>query len=238
MSETKEPKSKFKFTCTKCGACCENRGPVPLTISDLEAWASKKIIRNMFPYIVIHREKASSITRLVFNMINDQPASKAKEGDSEKDNASRETGASSEKKEGGSTPEGGDEMDDIIVGEIVEKGKCPMYNKETKACLIWADRPTYCRAFPLGFEDGSFFVEMEDCPGLATKEEMSKDLLKQMRDDAKRLADDSRQVGIVLPILQALVMNALQQANLRAMSKMSPEDMQKLNDIMQKMSQK
>nr|MDO8115707.1 YkgJ family cysteine cluster protein [Candidatus Sigynarchaeota archaeon] len=41
------------------------------------------------------------------------------------------------------------------------KGKCPMYNKDSKRCLIWQDRPLYCRAFPLGYDGNSFFIAMD-----------------------------------------------------------------------------
>ncbi|NMC03791.1 MAG: YkgJ family cysteine cluster protein [Candidatus Lokiarchaeota archaeon] len=209
MSETK---SKFKFSCTKCGKCCEDRGPVPLSLHDIELWASKQIIKNMFPYIKIRKSDAG--LGLVLNMLGEKAPPKA-----------------SEKK----PSEDGDEDD--LGADIVPKGKCPMYNKEGKTCLIHANRPAYCRAFPLGYEDGSYVIEMDTCPGLETKDEINKDLLKQMRDDAKRVFDDGHQLGLVLPVLQALIINAMQEASMRAMSRMSPEDLQKMEDLMKKMSE-
>jgi Fe-S-cluster containining protein len=215
-------KSKFKFACqSECGKCCDEREPVPLILTDLEAWASKKIIKNMFPYIKI-RKGADGHAELVLNMLGNAE---------ETDNKKSEDDSSS-----------GDDIDEDMekgfIADVVAKGKCPMLNKDSKTCLIWADRPTYCRAFPLGFDDGSFFIEMDDCPGLDSVEEMDKDLLKQMREDAKRVYDGKHLIGVVMPLLQALIMNSIQEANMKAMSKMSPEDLAKLQEVFQKVSKK
>ncbi|MEX2684425.1 MAG: YkgJ family cysteine cluster protein [Candidatus Sigynarchaeota archaeon] len=213
MSES-TGKAKFNFSCTKCGApgCCDDRGPVPLILQDIEMWASKNIIKNMFPYIKVQKSEAG--LGLVLNMLG-EPAPPKK----------------SEKKEGE------EDADDVFGDDIVPKGKCPMYNKEGKTCLIHPNRPAYCRAFPLGHEDGRFVIELDTCPGLETKEEMSKDLFKQMRDDAKHVFDGTHQLGLVLPVLQAIIINAMQEASMRAMSKMSPEDLQKMDEIMRKMAE-
>ncbi|MBN1330862.1 MAG: YkgJ family cysteine cluster protein [Candidatus Heimdallarchaeota archaeon] len=42
--DTKEDKEeqhkpmKFKFECTRCGKCCQNRDPIPITFTDLARW--------------------------------------------------------------------------------------------------------------------------------------------------------------------------------------------------------
>jgi Fe-S-cluster containining protein len=217
MSDTASGKAKFKFSCTKCGKCCDERGPVPLTLHDIEMWASKQIIKNMFPYIKIR--KTGEGLGLVMNMLG-APS------------------AATEKKVSTSSDKPGEaEADDELGADVVTKGKCPMYNKDAKTCLIHPNRPAYCRAFPLGYDDGSYIIEMDDCPGLDSKEEMNKDLLKLMRDDAKRVFEDGRQAGLVLPVLQAIIVNAMQEASMRAMSKMSPEDLARMDEIMQKMAQ-
>ena len=191
--------AKFKFSCTKCGECCDNRTPVPLTLQDLDDWSTKKVINNIFPYIKIGMNQ-DGIAMLVLDVIEE-----SKDGDDADDKKER-------------------------------IGKCPMYNKETKTCLIWANRPTYCRAFPLGFNGDNYVIEMDDCPGLESVEEMDKELLKNMRDDAKTLFEGIRSLGITLPILQGVIMRTLQEENMKIMSKLSQEDMEKLGNIMQKMS--
>ena len=52
MSESKE---KFNFSCTKCGKCCENRGPVPLILADIALWAKNKVIANFMPYLQLYK---------------------------------------------------------------------------------------------------------------------------------------------------------------------------------------
>ncbi|MCF2142881.1 MAG: YkgJ family cysteine cluster protein [Candidatus Heimdallarchaeota archaeon] len=39
-SEKKE-KKKFKFECTRCGKCCQNREPIPVTFSDIIRWTKQ-----------------------------------------------------------------------------------------------------------------------------------------------------------------------------------------------------
>ena len=170
----------------------------------------------MFPYIKIRKDD-NGLAELVLNMLGENVEKEDKSPENE---------------------DAGEDLEKEFLADAVAKGKCPMYNKETQKCLIWDNRPTYCRAFPLGFEDGSFFIEMDDCPGLDTVEEMDKDLLKQMREDAKRVFDGKKQIGIVMPLLQALILNSIQAANMKAMSKMSPEDLAKLQEVFEKVSKK
>ena len=76
---------------------------------------------------------------------------------------------------------------------------------------------------------------MEDCPGINAVETMDKELLKQMRTDAKKEFEGKRLLGITLPILQGIVMKTLQEENLKAMSRLAPEDLEKLQSVFQKL---
>lgn len=40
-TEEKGKPSKFKFECQKCGACCQNRDPIPVTFIDLARWTKQ-----------------------------------------------------------------------------------------------------------------------------------------------------------------------------------------------------
>ena len=40
-SDSEKKSSKFKFQCTKCGQCCQNREPIPVTFSDLARWTKQ-----------------------------------------------------------------------------------------------------------------------------------------------------------------------------------------------------
>lgn len=195
MSEAKK-KAKFRFKCTSCGACCHDREPVPVTIDDLDRWATNKVIDRMFQYLRIVQQP-TGITQLVIDV----------------DSKEKGTGDEEEKQAG------------------TRKGKCPMYNPDTKKCMIWSERPLYCRSFPLGYDGQVAYIKMDDCPGLDSVEEMDKELLKQMRDDARREFESARLLGITLPIMQALVMKDLQEQQLRLLSKLSPEQLEKLQKL-------
>jgi Fe-S-cluster containining protein len=56
MSESEQPKKeRFNFDCTKCGNCCEKRGPIPITFWDLELWAKANAVSNFLPYLKIYK---------------------------------------------------------------------------------------------------------------------------------------------------------------------------------------
>jgi Fe-S-cluster containining protein len=56
MAESEQPKKeKFIFNCKKCGNCCENRGPIPITFWDLELWAKANAVSNFLPYLKIYK---------------------------------------------------------------------------------------------------------------------------------------------------------------------------------------
>ena len=54
MKTEKKGKEKFVFNCTKCGNCCENRGPIPITFMDLQNWA-KNYLQHFSTFSVLYR---------------------------------------------------------------------------------------------------------------------------------------------------------------------------------------
>ena len=49
-AEQKPP--KFKFECTKCGACCQNRGSIPVTFTDIARWTqSGSLMQIVLPHL-------------------------------------------------------------------------------------------------------------------------------------------------------------------------------------------
>ncbi|MHA1220555.1 MAG: YkgJ family cysteine cluster protein [Candidatus Heimdallarchaeota archaeon] len=40
-TEVKSKPAKFKFECTRCGTCCQNRGPIPVTFNDIARWTKE-----------------------------------------------------------------------------------------------------------------------------------------------------------------------------------------------------
>ena len=53
--EEEKSKQKFLFNCTKCGKCCENRGPIPIVFSDIELWAKGDTINKVFPHLRVYK---------------------------------------------------------------------------------------------------------------------------------------------------------------------------------------
>ena len=50
-SDSKE-KTKFKFECTKCGACCQNRKAIPVSFTDLARWTKQgSFIQIILPHL-------------------------------------------------------------------------------------------------------------------------------------------------------------------------------------------
>ncbi len=115
--------------------------------------------------------------------------------------------------------------------------KCPFYNKEKKECLVYENRPLSCRTYPLEFDGTHFTVVDVDCPGIG-EEGMTKEELKGMRETAKLMNYELTRMRIALPVLsqimQRKVMMDLMKQQMEAMSKMSPDDKEKLDEIFQK----
>jgi Fe-S-cluster containining protein len=53
--EEEKSKQKFLFNCTKCGKCCENRGPIPIVFSDIQSWAKNETIGKVFPHLRVYK---------------------------------------------------------------------------------------------------------------------------------------------------------------------------------------
>jgi len=211
--EVKEekPKAKFTFKCTRCDNCCDARGPIPITLWDLEMWARNGVVANFMPYLDIYQKPDGGID-LVLKPLAPSP----QEGDEEK----------STKDPFGSVP----------IEELLDV-KCPLYNKDDKKCLVYENRPLSCRTYPLEYDGKNFIVVDADCPGIG-EEGMTKDDLKEMRETAKIMHYELTRMRIALPILNQMIsqkiMMDLMKQNMEAMSKMSDEDRAKLDEIFQK----
>ncbi|MFW9898785.1 MAG: YkgJ family cysteine cluster protein [Candidatus Thorarchaeota archaeon] len=209
--ETTEEKQKAKFTfkCTRCDKCCLARGPIPITMWDLELWAKNGVIANFLPYLDVYT-KPDGLTDLIL-----KPLAPPKE-DSEK----------TQPNTFGETP----------IEELLEE-KCPLYNKDQKTCLVYKNRPLSCRTYPLEFDGKNFSVVDVDCPGIG-EEGMMKEELKEMRETAKQMNYELTRMRIALPVLNQIIssnfMKVLMRQQVEAMSKMSDEDKAKLDEIFKK----
>lgn len=212
--EKAKTKAKFTFKCTRCDDCCAARGPIPITLWDLEMWARNGVIANFMPYIDIYQKPDGGID-LILKPLAPPP----KEGEEEKDSKD---------------PFGG-----VPIEQLLDV-KCPLYNKDDKKCLVYENRPLSCRTYPLEFDGKNFIVVDADCPGIG-EEGMTKEELAEMRETAKTMHYELTRMRIALPVLNQIisqkVMMDLMKQNIEAMSKISDEDRAKLDEIFKKGSE-
>jgi Fe-S-cluster containining protein len=205
-----KPKAKFTFKCTRCDECCISRGPIPITLWDLEMWARNGVVKNFMPYLDIYNKPDGGID-LILKPLAPPP----KEGEEEKPK---------------------DPFGAVPIEELLDV-KCPLYNKDDKKCLIYDNRPLSCRTYPLEFDGKNFIVVDADCPGIG-EEGMTKDDLKEMRETARIMHYELTRMRIALPVLSQIISNnfmqMLMKQQMEAMSKMSDEDKDKLDEIFKK----
>jgi Fe-S-cluster containining protein len=213
-SKEEKPKAKFTFKCTRCDNCCSARGPIPITMWDLEMWARNGVVANFMPYLDIYQKPDGGID-LILKPLPPPP----KEGEEE----------SSAKDPFGGVP----------IEQLLDV-KCPLYNKDDKKCLVYENRPLSCRTYPLEYDGKNFIVVDADCPGIG-EEGMTKEELSEMRETAKIMHYELTRMRIALPVLNQMIsqkiMMDLMRQNMEAMSKMSDEDRAKLDEIFKKGSE-
>jgi Fe-S-cluster containining protein len=213
-STEEKPKAKFTFKCTRCDNCCAARGPIPITMWDLEMWARNGVVANFMPYLDIYQKPDGGVD-LVLKPLAPPP----KEGEGEEKNKD---------------PFGG-----VSIEELLDV-KCPLYNKDDKKCLVYENRPLSCRTYPLEYDGKNFIVVDADCPGIG-EEGMTKEDLAEMRETAKIMHYELTRMRIALPVLNQMIsqkiMMDLMRQNMEAMSKMSEDDRAKLDEIFKKSSE-
>jgi Fe-S-cluster containining protein len=206
--DSERPKAKFTFKCTRCDKCCLARGPIPITLWDLELWARNGVLANFLPYLDVYSKPDGGFDLIL------KPLAPQKNDD--KDTPAQLIG----------TP----------IEELLQE-KCPLYNKDQKKCLVYENRPLSCRTYPLEYDGKNFSVVDVECPGVG-EEGMTKEELKEMRETAKTMFYELTRIRIALPVLNQIISNnfmrTLMQQQMEVMSKMSPEDKQKLDEIFKK----
>lgn len=209
--QAEKTKTKFTFVCTRCDDCCLARGPIPITFWDLELWAKNGVVANFMPYLDVYQKPDGGIDLVL------KPLAPV----------SDETEPST------------DPFDTTPIEDLLTV-KCPLYNQNDKKCLVYDNRPLSCRTYPLEFDGKNFIVVDADCPGIG-EEGMTKDDLKEMRDTAKNMHYELTRMRIALPVLNQIVssnfMRMLMKQQMEAMSKMSEEDKEKLDEIFKKQEQ-
>jgi hypothetical protein len=114
-----------------------------------------------------------------------------------------------------------------------EDGYCSLYHRDNKACTIPYNKPLYCKSYPLGFNGENYVLKSKECTGVG-KGKLSKDELKQMRDDAKKDYEDRLMTAQVFPVLQGIFFKQLAEESRKFMENLSPEDKEKMEGLLKK----
>lgn len=208
---TKKKKAKFTFKCTRCDECCMGRGPIPLTMWDLELWAKNGVLENFMPYIDVYNKPDGGMDLILKPLPPEQK----------------------EKKENVPPEEA---FKEVSVQELLDE-KCPLYDKGKSMCLVYENRPLSCRTYPLEYDGKNYSIVDLDCPGVG-EPGMTKEELKEMKETAQKMHHELTRMRIGLPVMNQIIsqnfMKTLMRQQMEAMSKMSEEDKEKLNEIMSK----
>lgn len=206
----KKGKAKFTFKCTRCDECCLGRGPIPLTMWDLELWAKNGVLANFMPYIDVYNKPDGGMDLILKPL---PPENKRKKGEDV-------------------PPE--EAFKEVSVQELLDE-KCPLYDKGKSMCLVYENRPLSCRTYPLEYDGKNYSIVDLDCPGVG-EPGMTKEELKEMKETAQKMHYELTRMRIALPVMNQIIsqnfMKNLMKQQMEAMSKMSDEDREKLNEIM------
>jgi Fe-S-cluster containining protein len=104
-----------------------------------------------------------------------------------------------------------------------DDGFCHMYHRDNKKCLIYDNRPLYCRSYPLEYDGDNYRLRSTECKGL-NAEGMTKSELKSIRDSAyEHFIATQQSIGII-PVLYGIIFNKLVADSQQFMEKLSDEE--------------
>jgi Fe-S-cluster containining protein len=116
-----------------------------------------------------------------------------------------------------------------------EDPSCPLFNKDKKLCTIWNYRPLSCATYPLEYDGQKYSIVDSECPGI-DQGEMSKEDRIVMRETAKRMNQQLKQMRIVMPIIsqamQTFVLKEILEQQ-KKFAEMSPEEQAKMQREME-----
>ncbi|MHA1380738.1 MAG: YkgJ family cysteine cluster protein [Candidatus Helarchaeota archaeon] len=117
----------------------------------------------------------------------------------------------------------------VITFRLKEDGTCPMLIENQ--CIIDYSKPINCSTVPLQYNGSNYIVSFKDCEGIG-KGTMTKEGLKELRDRAQLDYKSRVKTLATLPILQFLFLQFFQKQSEEAMKKLSPEEREKLKNIL------
>ncbi|MBD3405397.1 MAG: hypothetical protein GF411_04560 [Candidatus Lokiarchaeota archaeon] len=117
-----------------------------------------------------------------------------------------------------------------------EKTACALYHEESNNCTIRYIRPISCRTFPLQYNGEKFYVSNKQCPGIG-EGDVTKEALKEAKELAEEEYEERVETQMALPAIYGMIMAQMIKQSQEAMKNMSPEDLEKLEEMMQKQKQ-
>ena len=124
----------------------------------------------------------------------------------------------------------------IVLRKYPNETLCALFNKETNNCNIYYSKPISCSTYPLGFNGNSFYIMSKECAGIG-QGTMTKESLKEMRNQAKLDFNCKTRTNSSLPLLQMLFLQFFQRQSQEAMGTLSEEDRKKIEEILSKKEQ-
>jgi len=114
-----------------------------------------------------------------------------------------------------------------------DDGYCQLYHRDNKACTIHYNKPLYCKSYPLGYNGENFVLKSKECTGVG-KGSLTKEELKQIRDDAFLDYESRKMTSLVFPVLQGIFFRQLAEESKKFMEALSPEDKEKMEKLLKK----
>ncbi|MHA1146415.1 MAG: hypothetical protein ACTSRW_16885 [Candidatus Helarchaeota archaeon] len=111
-----------------------------------------------------------------------------------------------------------------------DEGKCPFLIENQ--CMLNYSKPISCESVPLGFNGSNYIITFKKCKGRNKGGPLNKEQLKEIRDRAKRDYECRLLTASTLPIIQILLVQMMQKQNEEMMKNLSPEDRQKIEEIL------
>ncbi len=268
MSDNKKPDiseedvstKKEKFVCKKGFNSCEKRGPIPIVFSDLEFWAGKGVLDNFMGHLRIDKNE-KNLFELVMVPVKFESSLNKKPEEDKADEVKSEEGKADEVKPEGENkdidkvPDESDNKendDEEEKSQDIDKIRCPMFNLQQRACLVYNYLPLACKAYPLEY-DGEDYLTVDSESPRKGEGDCSKEDRIEMKNNAEKIFNESSMMRISIPVLfhvvQKEITPSLKQMakqevfiemmmeQQKAMQKMSPEELEELKKVQEKFAQ-
>ncbi len=110
---------------------------------------------------------------------------------------------------------------------------CPLYDYTNKICNVYSSMPIHCAAYPLAFNGDKHFLVDQESPGLG-EGSMTAESLTLARQRARDHFEAVSNSSALLPFIYTLILGEIMRKSQEAMSSLSAEDKQQLENLLSK----